>query len=372
MGACSTEQPESETVIERDATVDASGSSSSSSSSGTSIFDAAIDVSEDAAVAVEEVHFVGRFDTRESEPRFQWSGSALLTKFRGTGIAVRLRGEAQLEVVLDGEVQPRLYVNGSDERYALASGLSAGEHTLELHKRDEAMFGPVRFGGFEVEAGELVATPSPRAHRIEFIGDSITCGYGNEDTTPNCRFSANTENHYLTYAALTARALDAVHTAIAWSGRGMFRNYPDASRSQPTMPQLYDRILPNDESSLWDFSRYTPEAVVINLGTNDYAINDDPGQSYTDTYVTFLQRLRGIYPEAHLFAIMQRYPAGAQQRVQDAVNARNAAGDAKVHYFGFGPVNAGDGVGCDGHPSVAGHQRMASELTPFLRSTLGW
>lgn len=376
VAACASEAADPAPTPSADAAPDAT-SSSSSSGSGNLASDASTDAMQDADVtpqpATELVHFLGRFDTRDAAgPRFQWSGSALVATFRGTGIAVRLDGSTQMHVILDGQEQPRLYASEGAASLPLARGLADGEHTIELHKRDEAMFGPVQFLGFEVEGGELLPSVFPRAHRIEFIGDSITCGYGNEDTSNGCPFSANTENHYLTYAALTARALDAAHTAIAWSGRGMYRNYPDASRFEPTLPQLFDRILPRDETSTWDFARFTPEAVVVNLGTNDYAINDDPGQAYVDTYVAFLERLRSLYPEAHVFAVMQQFPAGAQARVQAAVEARASAGDARVHYFGFGPTFAEDGLGCDGHPSVAGHTRMAAELTPVIRATMGW
>ena len=40
--------------------------------------------------------------------------------------------------------------------------------------------------------------------RIEFIGDSITAGYGVEGSSPTCVYSPETENAALTYAAQTA------------------------------------------------------------------------------------------------------------------------------------------------------------------------
>lgn len=35
------------------------------------------------------------------------------------------------------------------------------------------------------------------------------------------------------------------------------------------MPEMYDRLDPTDSSSKWDFSKYTPDLVVINLLQND-------------------------------------------------------------------------------------------------------
>jgi hypothetical protein len=54
--------------------------------------------------------------------------------------------------------------------------------------------------------------------RIEFYGDSITCGYGNIAPTSWEDFSTSTEDGMQTYAFLTAEALDAECTVLAKSG----------------------------------------------------------------------------------------------------------------------------------------------------------
>ena len=82
----------------------------------------------------------------------------------------------------------------------------------------------VDFKGFTVTNGALVPTPPPFTRKLEFIGDSITCGFGNEGPGPNCPFTADTENESLAYGTLTAQALNAEHHTIAWSGIGMVRH----------------------------------------------------------------------------------------------------------------------------------------------------
>jgi hypothetical protein len=59
-------------------------------------------------------------------------------------------------------------------------------------------------------------------HALEFYGDSITCGYGNEGTPP-CDFTAGTENNWLSWGPMTARALNASVHVEAWSGKGVVR-----------------------------------------------------------------------------------------------------------------------------------------------------
>src|SRR5207248_2231555 len=114
----------------------------------------------------------------------------------------------------------------------------------------------------------LPATPGP-ARRLEVIGDSISCGYGNEGKDQNEHFAAQTENACETYGFLTARRFGAGYACVAWSGKKM---WPDN-----TVGEFYDRALPADPDSTWEFSKWTPDVVVINLATNDFggAANPD-------------------------------------------------------------------------------------------------
>ncbi len=70
------------------------------------------------------------------------------------------------------------------------------------------------------------------------IGDSISCGYGNEGKSQNEHFSPDTENARDAYGAIAARRLGADYACVAWSGRKM---WPDN-----TVPEIYDRALPQD------------------------------------------------------------------------------------------------------------------------------
>ena len=49
----------------------------------------------------------------------------------------------------------------------------------------------------------------------------------------------------------------------------------------------------------YDFAR-KPNAVIVNLGTNDSAPGD-PGTAYEDAYVTFLRKVRSHYADAWIF-----------------------------------------------------------------------
>jgi lysophospholipase L1-like esterase len=319
---------------------------------------------------------IGRFDeSNPAAPVFAWSGSAIAVRFAGSAVGVTLRddGSNVFEVVLDGK-HSLLSTQTGAKTYALGSGLSEGPHDLLLYRRSEAIFGETTFCGFEIAPGAYLPNAPAATRRLEVIGDSISVGYGNEGTFP-CQFAASSENHYLSYAAISARGLHAELNTVAWSGIGMWRNY-DGTTAR-AMPELYPRTLPERATSRWDFSKFVPDAVVINLGTNDFA-KGDPGVAFQNAYTQFVRELRGHYPAARFFLAVGPMLEDAEYRLASAylrgvLAARAAAGDRNLTLLEFGIQDrAADGVGCDYHPSLKTHQKLADKMTAALRVDLAW
>mgnify|MGYP001158821158 CR=1 FL=1 len=333
--------------------------------------DTSVDESTGGPPAEPAIDWIGRWD--EPAPgvhRFGWSGAGFVVRFSGTGASVTMDDAAGFfTVVVDGAVQPNLLTSGGEQTYTLATGLPDGEHTVQMYRRTEGSFGPTTIVSVDLE-GELLAPP-PVDRRMEVIGDSITCGYGNEGVSP-CSFSADTENHYLTYGAIAARTVGAQLHTVAWSGKGMVYNYGD-DMFEP-MPEIYDRAVATDAGSSWDYA-WQADVVVINLGTNDFSTDNDPPQNvFVPAYVDFLSHLRDVYPNAYLLAISPSLFGGEVALVDgylaEAVEQRNAAGDADV---GWANINVDwIGSGCDGHPTVATHEGMAANLASELQTRLGW
>lgn len=316
------------------------------------------------------IHWVGRYDASDpSVMRAGWSGTGLVVRFDGTGAAVRMDDAARYHtVVVDGAVQPTLATSPGEQLYALATGLPPGEHTVELYRRTEGSFGPTVIHEVEID-GELLPPP-PVTRRMEIIGDSITAGYGNEGTDP-CSFSAETENHYLTYGAIAAREVGAELHAIAWSGKGIVYNFGD-DVTDP-LPDVYDRTLAS-ETAAWGFD-WQPDVVAINLGTNDFSTDNDPSQElFVGEYVAFLTHLREVNPGALLLVLDPSLFGAEADLVQgylmEVVAQRQAAGDTAV---AFADINVTWlGSGCDGHPDLATHAAMGERLADELRRRLGW
>jgi len=327
-----------------------------------------------------EVHRIGRFDPSD---RFAWPGSALWTRFDGAELSVDLEDNGNMfDVIVDGEPSRVLLTDGSGS-YSIVSGLASGEHDLVLARRTESFFGASRFVGFT--GSPLVATAGP-TRWIEMIGDSITCGYGVLGDVATCPFSADTEAETHAWGAKTAAMLGAAHVAIAYSGKGVYRNY--GGDLVDPVPAIYDRVIADDPSSTYDFADYTPDVVVINLGTNDFSNDDqgnpvDPGAAYVSAFVDFAAVVRQRYPQAWIVLALSpmlsdSYPAGAMHRtlerqyLQEVVSTRTTAGDDRISFLEIDEQDDADGYGCDYHPSEATQQIMAEALAARIRELTGW
>jgi lysophospholipase L1-like esterase len=277
------------------------------------------------------------------------------------------------QIVVDGVPSATLVTAKSSDRYELVRGLTPGEHRVEVYRRTEALFGPTTFLGLEVENGQLLANGTTPKRRIELIGDSISCGYGNLGKSSNCSFSAETENHYESYGAILARKFDAELSTVAWSGRGVVKNYDGGGGE--TMVALYDRVLPEEMDSVWRPINDN-QAVIVNLGTNDFSTEPDPsGHEFVSAYGKLLDKIRRNNPSAFVVCTVGPMLGGddlekAESYVAQAVEQRKNMGDMRIMAYRMTTPN--QVPGCDYHPSVETHQFMASELSNVLSKVLGW
>jgi hypothetical protein len=330
-----------------------------------------------------EVRHVGRFDRSDpTAPRGGWSGISATARFTGSTISVDLddAGGNMFAVILDGVVRPeKLQATGGRRVYELASELSAGTHEISVYRLTEALQGETQFFGFRC-AGRFLAPPPNPERRIEVIGDSITCGYGVDGPDQHCPFSAATENHYRTYAAIAARELGADLVTLAWSGKGVFNNRGDLKEP---MPELYRRTLPQRAGGAWDFAGWIPQAVIINLCTNDFADTVPDRATFVGAYLDLVRFVRRNYGEAFILCALgpmlsddwpqgQRQLSSARAYINEVVSAMNGAGDGRVALLEFAPQDGSTGYGCDWHPSAATQARMGTRLTAELRARLGW
>ena len=322
------------------------------------------------------LRYVGRFDFSDAGgPKCAWPASTIEIRFDGTALNARLAGgdNVRWQIEVDGAPTRKISVGAGENVYQLARGLPAGEHLIRLVQASEPLFGTTQVRGFELNAGGQLLPQTAPSRRLEVIGDSISAGYGNEAANQNEHFSADTENAYFTYGAIAARELNADYTCVAWSGKKMA---PDN-----TLPELYDYVLPVEKSGDWDF-KAAPNAIVINLATNDFAGGVPEANGWKTAYAAFIARVRHRYPAAHIYCAIGPMMSDEWSKdkplttlrayLSDVVNQANKDGDSQVAIIDFGVQDGANGFGADWHPSVKTHQAMATQLVARLRGDLGW
>jgi lysophospholipase L1-like esterase len=365
--------------------------------------------------------FLGRFET-SSPPNavFDWSGSAITARFESSSLTVGLIAEKPLifTAVVDDREPFKFKVIPGQTSYVVAQGLKAGPHEVMIHRNSEALYATTTFTGFGLDPSGKLLPPTERPRRIEFIGDSITCGYGDEGANATCPFDVPidpaqpdgdripiSENHYLSYGAIAARALSAEAVTICFSGKGVYQNYreqgvgegpsgvttpdPDA---KTTIPMYWERTLGSQKDGpKWDVTKEPePQVVVLNIGTNDFArdINQDSIadgvdlNTLHDAYAAFLTTVRQARPDAHIFLALppmmtDKFPldnarSNFRSILKSIVSSFNAKGDTKVYFIELVEMGTRYGLGCDYHPNLEVHRIMADQVAGAIRSKTCW
>jgi lysophospholipase L1-like esterase len=254
-------------------------------------------------------------------------------------------------------------------------------HELRITKRTEADMGMTRFMGIILDdEGALKPVPNIEKRRIEFIGNSITCGYGTEGSNRDERFRPDTENSDKSYAAILARAFAAEAHHIAHSGIGVVRNYGDeepVTDPDQTMPGRYNRTLDNDAGVTWDFSSWTPDCVIINLGTNDFSTTPHPDKhTFQSGYKKLIMQVRKAYGDIPVFCVvgpMINEPCFSYVK-ELTLYFRNVLKDDQIYFAGLPDnlLNQDDDLGSDWHPSYKGQKKIAAQLLNPVATRLNW
>ena len=328
------------------------------------------------------LQYTGRIDfSSPAAPVISWPGTAIAGNFTGTTLSIKLDdqlGRNYLNVFLDGDLTYPYVLEAAkgEKTYLVAQGLAPGRHSFLVTKRTEGEEGATTFRGIELADGGTLLAPPPRpARRIEFFGDSITSGMGNEGADNGRDDLGKDKNNFMSYAAITARALDAELHVTSQSGIGVM-----VSWFPFTMPDFYDQLSAvGNNDSKWDFAGWTPDVVVINLLQNDswligrdHRLQPEPGpEQRIAAYRNFVARIRQLYPHARIVCAlgsMEATRAGSEWPgyVTAAVARLRQEGDARIDTLFFPFTGYGQ------HPRVKQHQANAALLTDFIRRKTGW
>lgn len=329
----------------------------------------------------DSLRYVGRVKKTADSITLYWSGTSVSMRFKGKGLKALLRddhGKNYFNVIIDGDSLHYIRLDSVKQYYTLAENLEDKEHTLELVKRTEWDRGTSWLYGIEVEKGTLLSLPTPNKRVIEFFGNSITAGYAIEDNTGGDSPDSIFTNNYYTYAAITARHFQADAYFTVKSGIGIM-----VSWFPLIMPEMYDRLDPNDASSKWDFTQVTPQVVVINLFQNDswlvakpehpsfkqrFGTKPPTPEFIIEAYKDFVSKIRTVYPHAYIICALGSMDATKEKSPWPGYvsKAVQQLGDKKVltHFFPF--------TNKSGHPRIDDNKVMAESLIQFIEQHIEW
>lgn len=257
---------------------------------------------------------------------------------------------------------------------------------IKVLKLSECAFGYAGLKSLEIQGilrkGRIIEDTKNPKTKIEFIGDSITCGYGIEGLWEKDTFCTAQERPDKAYAFLTARALKAEFQLCSWSGIGIISNYVDpATINLPDTHWLMPACWPYADKSgelrlhvephIWDESKFSPDIIVINLGTNDNSWVrgiEERRLAYVSGLRQFIEALHRRSPDAKICCCLGIMGQELCASVEEACKLFSMDfPSVPVKTLRFDLQKESDGIGADWHPSPVTHKKAAKQLVKILK-----
>ncbi|MBQ7990171.1 MAG: hypothetical protein IJ251_03855 [Oscillospiraceae bacterium] len=288
---------------------------------------------------------------------------------------------AYMGIFVNGEFADRIKIDSAEDVYTLYESDDESTVTIRLMKLSEAAFAKTGVKEIEID-GKLLPPPLPCSQRrIEFVGDSITCGYGIGAKGGEEGFTTATEEPLRGYAYKSALRCGAEYQFVSWSGMGVVTAYVDESIQEPDDKWLFKDIYPYTDSGLentlgreghenhtiWDNKRFDPQIVVFAEGTNDHSWTrkiPERCERYEKALAETVGIIRKANPDAYIILTYGVMDDPLKDSIASVTSRLNEKGDDKVIFIPLTPQDAAnDGVGADWHPSAATHEKMADVLS---------
>ena len=336
------------------------------------------------------VRALGRTIVHNSARYLSWSCSGVEFVFKGTSISAELWTDWTFDepwkeifqpwaaVFVNGEPEPRkrFPVKEGTNSYVLYESDTDEEVVIRFAKLSEAAFS--KMGIVSISADGEIRPAEPKPRRMEFIGDSITCGFGIESKSAEDGFRTAEENSDITYAALTAKAFGADFNLISWSTIGVWSSdtKDDTRNGGWIMPMIYDAadvgIEGVTDRTPWDFGSFVPDVIVVNLGTNDASYTkgiSERQEEFFSAYRDFIADVRKKNPNSYIVCALGMMGAELFPAIEKAVSDLS---DGKIFALELDGQLEADGTGSGGHPNAVTHKKAAEKLIGKILEITGW
>jgi lysophospholipase L1-like esterase len=354
------------------------------------------------------IQYYGRWNkTNALQPSTGWGTSYIIAGFSGTDIAIKLSAwDVWFEYAIDDFSNPDNFTKFeiNNEMYSfqptpvIISNLSNTTHKIMIVRRSEGAGGISRFLGFGLDQSALLSTPPDPvpSKKMEFIGDSITCGSQDEWTsTASCSdpYWGCVQDGYKAFGPQLARLYGAEGRTISRGGIGVYVNCSGCT-PPPVMKDVYELLAfeqaPTGTSVKYDFTQWQADVVVIAIGTNDfsYLLNTSPDPTvfkngFEAAYENLISIVRGHYPNAYILCTdpvpSLWVPAAAGTYIGDVVSYENSTmSDALVYHVPLNTITAAGlpliaaeyAMNQNTHPLEAGHTKIANALKMWIDANI--
>lgn len=321
----------------------------------------------------ENIKFIGRTSFCENGAFVYYSAAGiefnakingdLAIKMKATGIDPSKSGGIYFKVFLNNKFHKKIHItNELETEFVLANDLH-GEYNVKLIRETEFVYGSVLVSEI-IFKGSFLERPKNKELYIEFIGDSITCGYGllykGQKTITGNRPSISSAT--MGYAYKTAKSLNADYSLISQSGISAYVGYV----REYNMKEIYPYICKRYSDEAYDFKR-KPNIVVINLGTNDAGSNAElyhkPLSEIKQGFTDFLKVIKKHNPTSKIVWCYGMMRNELNDTIKEVV--AEAGGKENNLYTFHLPRN---NEGFRWHPNLKGQTNAAKALSEYLKN----
>jgi len=327
------------------------------------------------------ISITGRYESSSNGAwRFSFPGISIKLRFKNTNISARLCDfgndgmNNHFNVLIDGNIHSVIKLSNEIKDIELYKKADDNWHTLDLFKRTESNVGECEVYGFLVDEGAIIEKAIEPELLIEFIGDSITCGYGVEAKSATDNFEDYTENAWLSYASVAARELNARHIMVSYSGKGVYRNWGSEPFTGTTLSEIYSRSLADRNDSHWNFKNVMPSIVVVNLGSNDFSpplfANE---QMFKEAYLNLIKTIRNNYGEScFIFCVtgpvlVKTLGDTHTNYIESIIENRKEKDDSRIFSFTLTRQTSRIGFGAQWHPNIEQSKKNGIEIAEFIK-----
>lgn len=329
------------------------------------------------------------------------SGSAIEFLFSGYYLEIKIKSDGsfvnepdlqpRFAIIVDEEIKLDLTMDEVEKIIKVIDEPKENEKIFKIKiiKLSEEKYGSVGVNEMKIKSlkEDPIKPTENKKIKIEFIGDSITCGYAVESNSPSEKFQTKTENFMKTYSYLTAKELNADYFTVCFSGYGVItgfaERYTNGDKDLTGMlPPFYETVgqINSFNKYEWNFKEHEVDLILINLGTNDYSYINFPNcdfksraNEFMDGYQKFLGFVRKKNPSS--FILCTHGMAGTSELypyIEKAVNKyKEESKDERIKCFLSPDIDPKDGYGVYGHPKEITNIKNTKIIVEEIKKALG-